>query len=94
MPTLAQFITWIIIGLIGGVLAGRLINWNREGFGLVRNLVLGLAGAFIGGLLFRLFNLFPGLDAIAISLRDIVSACVGALILLAALWGWRKYRTA
>ena len=55
-------IVWIIVGLLGGSLAGLLITWEREGFGLLRDLGLGLAGAIVGGLLFRLFGLFPILD--------------------------------
>jgi uncharacterized membrane protein YeaQ/YmgE (transglycosylase-associated protein family) len=94
MPTLDQVIVWSVIGLLGGSLAGMVITWGREGFGLIRNLGLGLAGALIGGFLFRIFGLFPNLDLIAFSLRDVVSAFVGSLLLLAALWLWQKYRPA
>ena len=60
------------------------------------NLALGLIGALVGGLMVRMFGLFPRLDAIAISLRDVVAACVGSLVVLAALWAWdwRKTRAA
>jgi len=51
MPiTLDQIIVWIIIGLIGGSLTGLLIKRDREGFGMMTNLGLGLAGAFVGGM--------------------------------------------
>jgi hypothetical protein len=43
-------------------------------------------------LIFRLFGLFPRLDKIAISLRDIVAAFLGSLILLAALWLWQRFK--
>jgi len=62
----------VVVGLLGGGLAGALMTWERGGFGLWRNLALGLAGAIIGGLLFRIFGIWPSLDKIAISLRDIV----------------------
>jgi len=68
------------------------MTWERAGFGLWRNLGLGLVGALIGGLLFRVFGIWPGLDRIAISLRDVVAAVLGSLIVLAALWLWRKFR--
>jgi hypothetical protein len=42
--------------------------------------------------LFRIFGIWPGLDRIAISLRDVVAAVLGSLIVLAALWLWRKFR--
>jgi uncharacterized membrane protein YeaQ/YmgE (transglycosylase-associated protein family) len=93
MFSVDQVIVWIVVGLIGGALAGALMTWERGGYGLWRNLALGLAGAVIGGLLFRAFGIWPGLDKIAISLRDIVSAVVGSLLVLAALWVWRKFGT-
>ena len=92
MPSLTQFIVWIIVGLIGGSLTGFLITWERGGFGLLRNLGVGLVGALVGGFIFRLFGLLPDLDKIAISLRDIVAALVGSLLVLAALWIWQKFR--
>jgi uncharacterized membrane protein YeaQ/YmgE (transglycosylase-associated protein family) len=90
MPTVSQFIVWIVVGLLGGSVAGTLITWQRKGYGLLRNLALGLVGALIGGLLFRLFGLFPELDRIAISLRDVVAACIGSLIVLLGLWLWQR----
>src|ERR671921_3014130 len=90
MPSLAQVIVWVIVGLIGGSLAGRIITWKRRGFGIVQNLAMGLIGALIGGLLFRLFGLFPRLDAITISLRDVVAACAGSLLVLLILWIWGR----
>jgi uncharacterized membrane protein YeaQ/YmgE (transglycosylase-associated protein family) len=73
MPTIDQFIVWIVVGLLGGSLAGLLITWERKGFGLVRNLAVGLVGALVGGLLFRWVGLFPSLD----KSRDLVARCRG-----------------
>lgn len=91
MQTLDHVIVWIIIGVIGGGLAGLTIKWDKRGFGLLRNLAVGLAGAVVGGLLFRWFQILPGLDNIAISLRDVVAAFVGSLIVLVGLWGWKRF---
>ena len=93
MPTLDQVIVWSVIGLLGGSLAGMAITWGREGFGIIRNLGLGLAGALIGGFLFRVFGLFPSLDLIAFSLRDVLAAFFGALIVLAGIWLWQQYQS-
>jgi uncharacterized membrane protein YeaQ/YmgE (transglycosylase-associated protein family) len=90
MPTLTQVVVWVIVGLIGGSLAGLLVTWRRRGFGFLRNLGVGLIGAFVGGLLFRLFDLFPRLDGIVISLRDIIAACAGSLLILMTLWIWER----
>ena len=93
MPSFDQLIVWIVTGLIGGGLAGALMTWERGGFGLFRNLAVGLVGALIGGLFFRVFGIWPALDKIAISLRDVIAAFAGSLVVLAALWIWRKSRS-
>jgi uncharacterized membrane protein YeaQ/YmgE (transglycosylase-associated protein family) len=92
MPSVHQVIVWIIVGLLGGSLAGLIATRDRKGYGLARNLGLGLLGALVGGLLFRMLGLFPGLDRVAISLRDVVAAVIGSLIVLTALWLWQRSR--
>lgn len=93
MPSFDQFIVWIVVGLIGGSLTGLLVTWEKEGFGRARNFALGLLGALVGEFLFRLIGLFPELDKYTISLRDIVAAILGSLIILAALWFWQRSKT-
>lgn len=44
MPSIDHVIVWIVVGLLGGGLAGALMTWERGGFGLWRNLALGLDG--------------------------------------------------
>ena len=90
MPSLDQVIVWIIVGLLGGSLAALIITRERKGFGIARNLAVGLIGALVGGLLFRVLGIFPGLAKVAISLRDIVAAVIGSLLVLAALWLWQR----
>ena len=92
MPSVDQFIVWIIVGLLGGSLAGLIIRRERKGFGILRNLGLGLVGALVGGLLFRVLGLFPRLGNVAISLRDVVAAFVGSLLVLTALWLWQRWK--
>jgi uncharacterized membrane protein YeaQ/YmgE (transglycosylase-associated protein family) len=91
MPiTLYEIVVWLIVGLIAGSLAGLIVRREKRGFGLQTNLALGLGGAVVGGLLFRLLGLFPNLDKIAVSMRDIVSALVGSLLIVVAYWIWRR----
>jgi uncharacterized membrane protein YeaQ/YmgE (transglycosylase-associated protein family) len=92
MPTIYQIVVWVIIGLIGGSFAGLIVKRERKGFGTMANLGLGLVGALVGGLLFYWTGLWPGLERISVSLRDIVAAVIGSLIVLAAMWAWRQYR--
>ena len=90
MPTFGQVVVWIVMGLIGGSLAGSLLTWSKAGLGRWKNLAVGLAGALIGGFLFRMLGLFPELDNYSISMRDIVAATVGSLIVLAAWWALNR----
>jgi uncharacterized membrane protein YeaQ/YmgE (transglycosylase-associated protein family) len=92
MPSLDQLIVRLVVGLLGGSLAGLIITWDRKGFGFLRNLAVGLAGALVGGLLFRMLGLLPQLDKFAISLRDVVAAVVGSLLVLTGLWFWQRYK--
>lgn len=88
MFTFAHAATWLAVGLIGGSLAGMLVKGRKAGFGLLANIGLGCTGAVIGGALFALFGFFPSLESIVISLRDVVAAFVGSLVVLAAIWLW------
>src|SRR6516225_5924328 len=92
MVSLTQFIVWLIVGLLGGSIAGLIVRRERRGFGVWRNLGLGLAGAVVGGLLFWLLGLFPGLDRVRISLRDVVAAIVGSFLVLGALTLWQRWK--
>jgi uncharacterized membrane protein YeaQ/YmgE (transglycosylase-associated protein family) len=89
--TLAQMITWLIVGLLGGSAAAIVVMRPRKGFGVATNLVLGIVGAIVGGVVFRVFSLFPRLDAISISLRDVLAAFLGSLLVLAGVWAWQRY---
>ena len=92
MPSFAQVIVWIIVGLLGGSLAALVITRERKGFGILRNLGIGLLGALVGGLLFRLFGIFPGLDRVAVSLRDVVAALIGSFLVLAVIGLWQRFK--
>ena len=69
-------ITWIIVGLIAGWLAGTVSR--GRGFGCLADIILGMVGAILGGWIFlRLGILGGGL------LYSIAAATVGAVILVA-----------
>ena len=71
---LQAHIILLIIGAISGWLAGQIVK--GYGFGLVGNIVVGGIGACIGGWL------FPGFLPLEGILSAIVSATLGAIILL------------
>ncbi len=80
--SVGQLVTWGIIGLLAGSLAGLLVKRKREGFGWLTNLIFGLIGAFVGGTIFDRLDINLGLDKITIDLNQIVAAFVGALLVI------------
>lgn len=79
---LGELIVWVVIGLLSGSLAGVVVNQNRQGFGLVTNLIFGLVGAVIGGFLFEKLEINVGLGSLTIDGNQVAAAFVGALILV------------
>jgi uncharacterized membrane protein YeaQ/YmgE (transglycosylase-associated protein family) len=68
------YVTLAVVGLIAGWLSGLLLG----GGGLIRNLIVGVIGAYVGGFLVQMLNLriglgSPWLDQIAI-------ATIGAIV--------------
>ena len=73
---IGALIWWILIGLIAGWLAGKVMKGG--GFGLGMDILIGMAGAVIGGFVFRLLGFFSTGGVIP----SILMAFVGAVILL------------
>ena len=46
-----DFMTWIIVGGIAGILAATLMRGS--GFGILGDIALGIVGAFVGGWAFK-----------------------------------------
>jgi len=86
-------ITWIIIGLIAGFLAGALVRGRR--FGFISSVIVGLIGALVGGFLFTILKIpVPAIleNSISIKWADIIVSFVGAvlvLLIVGAIW-WRR----
>ena len=85
--SIGAIISWIIIGLIAGAL-GKLIMPGDDPGGIIVTILLGIAGAFVGGFLASLVGLGEGGI-----IWTIIVATIGAIILLAiyrALVGGRR----
>ena len=77
-------LSWIIVGLIAGWLAGTV--FRGRGFGILGNIVVGVLGSLVGGYLFGLV----GLSAYG-TLGSLLTAFIGAVVLLAIInWIARK----
>jgi uncharacterized membrane protein YeaQ/YmgE (transglycosylase-associated protein family) len=72
-------IGWLILGLIAGFISSRIVN--HRGSGMLMDIVLGVVGAFIGGLV---FNAFGAYGVTGFDLRSMFVAVVGAVLFLAA----------
>jgi uncharacterized membrane protein YeaQ/YmgE (transglycosylase-associated protein family) len=88
-----EIVTWLIVGAVAGSLVGMLVKRRKEGFGRVLNIGIGLVGALIGGMLFKVFHVDLGqLRQITVSLQEVVAGVVGSLIFLAIIWGVQTVR--
>ena len=90
--TVGQFIVWLVVGGLAGNLAGRLVTFKKEGLGWWTNLGVGMVGALIGGLLFRVFHINLGLGDIKVTFEDLIAAFLGSLLFVVAWWVVAKFR--
>ena len=72
-----SIIAWIVLGLIAGFIASKIVN--REGSGIILDIVLGVVGALVGGWLFE----FVGKAGVTgFNLYSMLVAIVGAVVVL------------
>jgi uncharacterized membrane protein YeaQ/YmgE (transglycosylase-associated protein family) len=95
MPTKTdEVITWLIVGALAGSLAGMIVKGRRAGFGRLINLGIGLVGALIGGVLFKVLHIDLGLvGAITITSEEVVASFIGSLVFLAFIGCIRVWRS-
>src|SRR5277367_5464567 len=73
---ISNLIWWIIVGLIAGWAAGKIMKGG--GYGVVMDIVLGIVGATVGGWIFNVLGIYPGGGIIG----SIVVAIIGAIFLI------------
>ena len=74
-----DIITWLVVGLIAGVLASLLVGGAG---GVIVDIVIGVVGAFIGGWLFNVAHWHAPFAGLA---GTIFVAFIGSVILLVVL---------
>jgi uncharacterized membrane protein YeaQ/YmgE (transglycosylase-associated protein family) len=77
-------IAWIVIGLLAGWIAAKLTNAPH---GLIRNLIVGLIGALVGGFLFEKLNVMVVPDFWG----NLITATIGSIVFLLI---WQAIRRA
>jgi len=75
-----HLIAWILVGLIAGAVAGKVVAGG--GFGFVGDVVVGIVGAFVGGIF---LHAITGSDAAASFVGEVIVAFLGACLLLVIL---------
>jgi uncharacterized membrane protein YeaQ/YmgE (transglycosylase-associated protein family) len=77
---------WIILGGLSGWIASSLMR-SEGPYGCCMNVVIGIIGAVVGGLIFHLLG---GVEINGLNPYSVVVATVGAMVVLAVVNRFRK----
>lgn len=83
---IGTIITWIILGALAGWLASMITGTNARVNGPM-NIVVGIIGAFVGGLILQLLG---ASQPTGFNLPSLLTAILGAVILLALVKAFRR----
>ena len=72
-----SLIGWIVLGLICGFIASKIVN--KAGEGVLLDIILGVVGAVVGGWLFHTFGM-PGVTGF--NIYSMLVAICGAVVVL------------
>ena len=72
-----SFLAWIVLGLISGWIASKLVD--KQGKGLAIDILLGVVGAIVGGMLFRIMGVS---GVTGLNLYSLLVAVAGAVVVL------------
>jgi len=72
-----SIIGWLVLGLIAGFIASKIVN--RQGEGFLLDIVLGIIGAVVGGFLFQQFG---AAGVTGFNIYSMFVAVIGAVVLL------------
>jgi len=70
-------IGWIILGLVAGFIGSKIVN--KSGQGMILDIVLGVVGAIVGGVI---FSAFGAAGVTGFNIWSLVVAVVGAVVVL------------
>jgi uncharacterized membrane protein YeaQ/YmgE (transglycosylase-associated protein family) len=70
-------LSWIVLGLISGFIASKIVN--KAGEGALMDIVLGIVGAVVGGWLFSIIGHSP---VTGLNLYSVLVSVVGAIVVL------------
>ncbi|CAM5603484.1 GlsB/YeaQ/YmgE family stress response membrane protein [Mesorhizobium sp. UC22_110] len=73
-------ISWIILGVIAGFIGSKIVNKSGQGF--LMDIVLGIVGAIVGGVI---FSAFGATGVTGLNIYSLIVAVIGAVVVL---WGY------
>lgn len=77
-----NFLVWLIVGGLIGWIASKIMNTDAQQ-GVILNVIVGIVGAFLGGMLISPLVGVPTINQNALSVGALLVSLVGAIILLA-----------
>jgi uncharacterized membrane protein YeaQ/YmgE (transglycosylase-associated protein family) len=83
-----SIIAWIVLGLISGFIASKIVNKRGEGVAL--DIVVGIVGALVGGFL---FNVIGVTGVTGFNLWSLIVSVIGAVVVLAVYHAFVRRRT-
>jgi len=72
-----SILSWILLGLVAGFLGSKIVN--QKGQGILRDILLGIAGAVVGGWVFQTFG---GAGVTGLNLYSLIVSVIGAILVL------------
>lgn len=82
-----NIIAWIVFGALAGWVASMIMGTNRRQ-GCIFDIIIGVVGAFVGGLLYELLT--GRTISFSFNLSSFIVAVIGAIILLAVVGFFRR----
>lgn len=70
-------IGWIVLGLVAGFIASKIVN--SEGQGILVDIILGIVGSVVGGFI---FNQFGAVGVNGFNIYSLIVAVIGAIVVL------------
>ncbi|MEI2724499.1 MAG: hypothetical protein V9H26_13480 [Verrucomicrobiota bacterium] len=77
-----EIVAWVIMGVLVGAVAGLFTSPKTTGLGKVGRLLLGLVGAFIGGMIVHVGHIDFGLGPVLIRYEELLLSLAGAVLLI------------
>ncbi len=80
-----SIIAWLVLGVVAGFIASKIVN--KSGEGLIRDLILGVIGAVVGGWIMETFG---KAGVTGLNIYSFVVAILGAVVVLVVFHAIRR----